>query len=103
MATFTTSGFPIAVTDPISITEWRRKNYRRQVPASTSRGLSLIGHAVEYLAEEFLRDSVPPSAHNERLQAIQLLMDLSQQIYLECPEVPVFAERCRIFVRSLAA
>lgn len=56
-----------------------------------------IGRVIEYVANEFLHDEIPPGPQNPRLQAVELLMGLSRQIYLECPEMPPrpsLRERC---------
>lgn len=66
----------------------------------------MLGHAIEYLANEFLHDSIPPAEDNARLQAVRLLMALNRQIYFECPMKPValtFRERCREIFRTRRA
>lgn len=93
MATTTTNGLQIAPTWASLPTP--APTHRRHVSLKTRRSLRLLNHAIEYLADEFLRDSTRPTADNERLQAVQLLMALSREIYAECPEVPTLAERCR--------
>jgi len=61
---------------------------RRFVTFRAWRTLRTLRHAIEYVAEEFLHDSVPPSIHNPRLQAVQLLMELQSDVYADCPEIP---------------
>lgn len=93
MATTTTNG--LQITPAAWASPSPASTHRKRVPLRASRSLRLLNHAIEYLADEFLRDSIPPTASNERLQAVQLLMALSREIYAECPEVPTLAERCR--------
>ena len=67
------------------------------------RALVVLGHAIEYLTDEFVHTDLTYSAKSEQLQAVKLLMALNRQVYFECPEVPSFSERCRALVYLLAA
>lgn len=91
MAT-TTNGLPIT---PATWVGPQARGRRKRISSRAARSLRLLNHAIEYLAGEFLRDSAPPTARNERLQAVQLLMALSREVYTECAETPTLAERCR--------
>jgi hypothetical protein len=69
---------------------------RRRIPRQAARAIRLLGHAAEYLANEFLHDTVPPSVNNPRLQAVELLMALNRDVYSECPKAqPSLVERWR--------
>jgi hypothetical protein len=96
MAT-TTNGFPQPATawaDPVSPVRLRRRLSPRAARAS-----AWLGHAIEYLANEIIHDQLRPAAQNGRLEAVQLLMAVNRSVYLECPEEPTLAERCRRFLR----
>jgi hypothetical protein len=59
----------------------------------------MLGHAIEYLADEFAlecraRDADGSRKHG-RVQAIELLMARNREIYLSCPVAPSMAERLR--------
>jgi len=74
---------------------------KRQITPQAGRAMKLLGRSIEYLANEFLHDSLPPSAQKGRLQAVRILMALNREIYTGCPEVPAppsFSERCRWFL-----
>jgi hypothetical protein len=76
---------------------------RRTISPEAARALKILGHAIEYLANEFLHDDAPPGHDNPRLQAVRLLMALNRQTYFECPMEPValsFRERCREIFRT---
>jgi len=61
--------------------------------------MSILAHAVEYLSDEsMIGDDTEPS-FRARLEAIALLMAMNRGIYLECPEVPTAAARCRAIFR----
>jgi hypothetical protein len=72
---------------------------RRRVSARAAQGIELLRHAIQYLASEAIRDSIPPALQRERMQALKLLMDLNREVYFECPVAPTFAERCRRLFR----
>ena len=79
MAATTTGAFSIAASNLATPSV----NRRRHVDRRTARALKTLGHAIEYLAGEFLHDSVPPSGQKDRLQALQLLRTLNREIYNE--------------------
>ncbi len=74
---------------PASSPRARRKHISRRA----ARAFRILGHAIEYLADEFIHDAAPPSGQKERLQAVRLLMALNREVYNDCPEVPSLAER----------
>lgn len=75
-----------------------RAKRRRRITPDAGRGLEKLGHAIEYLTDEFVNEGTAFSADNPQLAAVQLLMALNRQLYFECPEMPSFAERCRSFL-----
>jgi|SRR5580658_7084056 hypothetical protein len=75
--------------DPPSSPRARSKH----ISLRAARAIRILRHAIEYLADEFFRDAVPPSGQKERLQAVRLLMSLNREVYNECPEVSALAER----------
>jgi hypothetical protein len=76
---------------------------RRRISPSAGHALEILGHAIEYLTDEFVHEGASYSSRNTQLQAVQLLMALNRQIYFECPEVPSLGERVRAFLRPRAA
>jgi len=94
MAATTTTGFPIPATAPV-VSIVIARNRRRHISPQAGHALEVLGHAIEYLTDEFVHEGCAMTAKNERLQAVQMLMALNRQVYFECPEVPTFAERCR--------
>jgi hypothetical protein len=68
---------------------------RRRPTPQSGRALEVLGHAIEYLADEY---AVDPSSKgplgnlDPRIEAIQLLKKFNRQIYLSCEVVqPPFA------------
>ncbi len=73
------------------------RNQRHYITAEAGRALEILGHAIEYLADEFAHDGKTPNSHDPQVEAIQLLMGLNRQIYYECPVVSTLTERVRAF------
>jgi hypothetical protein len=76
---------------------------RRLIPPEAGRALEILGHAIEYLTDEFVNAGGSFSAQDPRVEAVQLLMGLNRKIYLDCPEVPSFADRCRALLHLRTA
>ncbi|MGO8757428.1 MAG: hypothetical protein ACLQG3_04820 [Terracidiphilus sp.] len=68
---------------------------RRKISPQAGRALEILGHAIEYLADEFVQAGGSCSAHDAQVEAMQLLMGINRQIYFDCPAVPSFGERWR--------
>lgn len=68
---------------------------RRRISPEAGRALEMLGHAIEYLADEFVHERGALSAHDARVAAMQLLMAVNRHIYFDCPEVPTLGERLR--------
>lgn len=75
---------------------------RRKVDEEAGRGLEKLGHALEYLTDEFVHDGCRIGEDHGRLQAIQLLASLNRQIYLACGVEPTIRERMHNLFRRLA-
>lgn len=96
--------FPIssrAVAQPATTVSRRRS---RRISPAAGRAIEMLGHAIEYLADEFALDCasgevrMQPGRH-PRLAAIELLKACNREIYLSCPEVPTLRERVRGWLR----
>jgi hypothetical protein len=79
----------------------RRPMVRRRITPEAGRGLEKLGHALEYLADEFVRDGCSVDRDYGRLQAIQLLAALNRQIYFACGIEPRMRDRVRSLVHRL--
>lgn len=70
---------------------WRK----RRISPEAGHALEILGHAIEYLTDEYVHEGGSFSAHDPRVEAIQFLMARNREIYFACPEVPTFGERLR--------
>jgi hypothetical protein len=98
MAASTTTAFLIPASASAA-TAVRPRSRQRQITPQAGRALEILGHAIEYLTDEFFHHGGSLDARNDQLQAVQLLMALNRQVYYECPVVPTFGERCRALLR----
>jgi hypothetical protein len=73
----------------------RPQTRNRRISRETGWALDVLGHAIDYLATDLVDHNPSYSADNEQLGAVQLLIALKRQVYLECPEAPSLAERFR--------
>lgn len=103
MAASTTADFPVSTPDSSSQEPLSLRHRRRHIDPPSGRALEILGHAIEYLTDELVHNSEVILADDPRVQSIQLLMTLNRQIYLSCPEVQSFGERCRSFLRLRSA
>jgi hypothetical protein len=79
------------------------RSVRRTTPEA-GFALEILGHAIEYLADEYVHDAgLLPSIHSgdPRVDAIQLLMAANRQVYFACPLAPSLYQRVagRLFGR----
>ena len=72
---------------------------RRRITPLAGHALEKLGHAIEYLSDEFI---VAPEDPKGCMQAILLLMEVNRGIYADCPEVPSFGQRFATMLRRLA-
>src|SRR5271157_980387 len=93
-ATSIACGFPIGSAAPTAVTG-RAVMRRRKVSPEAGHALEILGHAIEYLTDEFVCAGGCFSAHDAQVEAVQLLMSLNREIYFGCPEVPTFSDRFR--------
>ena len=84
-------------------TPGRAEKRRRRVSREAGRALEILGHAIEYLADELIYAGESLSAHDGRWEAVQLLMRLNREIYFACPVVPSFSERLRRWLKAWTA
>lgn len=89
------ASLPVASLQPAAASVSTHIVRRRRISPQAGRALEVLGHAIEYLTDEFVQEGTAPSANHPQIVAVQLLMDLNRQIYFECPEQPGFCERCR--------
>ena len=87
-------GFAVPGTAPIAATGPGVLR-RRRISPETGHALEILGHAIEYLTDEYVHAGGAFSARDGQVDAVQLLMAANRQVYFACPEVPSLGERWR--------
>ena len=67
----------------------------RYINPQAGRALELLGHAIEYLIDEYINQRNQLSSTDPEMAAIGLLMARNREIYYACPVVPTMGERMR--------
>lgn len=102
MAAAATAGFSIPAT-PRAVLARPLPMRRRRITPQAGRALEILGHAIEYLTDEYVQQRLTDSAPDGQLDAVRMLMTINRKIYFDCPEVPTLAERARAILRLNAA
>lgn len=99
MAVTTKAEFPISRPTAIPVSA----HVRRRISPETGHALEILGHAIEYLTDEYVHRNGTLSANDPEFGAVQLLMALNRQIYFECPVAPTLVDRFRKMLHLRAA
>ena len=80
------------------------RSVRRRTTPEAGFALEILGHAIEYLADEYVHEAGLQSSifsGDPRVEAIQLLMAANRQVYYACPMAPSLSQRVlqRLFGR----
>ena len=81
---------------------------RRKISPEAGRAIEMLGHAIEYLSDEFALECMshkgkPQNGIHPQIEAIELLMAHNREVYFSCPEVPTFGERLRSILKFQGA
>jgi hypothetical protein len=60
---------------------------RRRIPPTSGYALEKLGHAIEYLTDEYINEGCRGGLNGGSVDAIQLLMLLNREVYFECPVI----------------
>jgi hypothetical protein len=97
----TTSSFVLQASMQAVVANRLPPSRPRRITPQAGRALEILGHAIEYLADEFVHHGGQMYASQGRLEAMRLLMERNREIYAECPEIPTFGERCTAVLTRL--
>lgn len=70
----------------------------RSITFKASRALEILGHAIEYLSDQYFYDESILPKDNAVLEAVQLLMVRNHDVYFGCPPVRTLRERWQLFL-----
>jgi len=94
--------------------ERRAVKRRRLITPEAGRAIEMLGHAIEYLADEHALACISRRVRGERQEgwptekhpqvvAIELLMARNREVYFSCPELPTLGERLRAMLKAQRA
>lgn len=63
--------------------------------------MEILGHAIDYLTDEYVHVDGTPVDNRGRVEAIQMLMERNRQIYYSCPVAQPFSEKARAWGNRL--
>lgn len=100
MAASTTSGFSTHVSAAVTAAPVRAVGARRprRISPEAGHALEILGHAIEYLSDEYVHSGGALTDRDPQVQAVQLLMAINRQVYFSCPEIPSLGDRFRAFL-----
>jgi hypothetical protein len=78
------------------------KSVRRRLTPEAGRAMEKLSHAIEYLSGEFVNGAANGNRNDDRLEAIENLMALNRQIYVESPEFVSLGRRLSTWIRRVA-
>jgi hypothetical protein len=78
-----------------------RSRRRRHISADAGHALEILGHAIEYLTDEYVHEGGTFSGKDPRLEAVQIMMACNRRIYFACPEAPGVLERMKGWLQGL--
>jgi hypothetical protein len=84
------------------------RSVRRRITPEAGFALEKLGHAIEYLADEYAHEvgrlpvtSSDSSCMDPQVQAMQMLMAANREVYFECPVVtPLYERFLKRFLRQ---
>ena len=66
---------------------------RRRIDPQAGRALEILGHAIDYLTDEYIFHGGQFRAGDPELDALHVLMAANRTIYYECPVIPSLSQR----------
>jgi hypothetical protein len=79
----------------------RQSTRPRSISRSAGHALETLGHAIEYLTDQYVDQSSADDFATGQLEAIQILMAVNRSIYFDCPEKVGLLDRLGAACRSL--
>jgi hypothetical protein len=98
MTTSPTTAFPVIQSVPVKTLAGVRTNRRRTISPEAGHALEKLGHAIDYLTDQYVHEGGTFSRSDAELQAVELLMAINREIYFACPEAPTLGDRWRAWL-----
>jgi hypothetical protein len=74
------------------------RSFRRRITPEAGYALEILGHAIEYLADEYAHETgrtpqLGAGCIEPQVEAMQILMAANRQVYFECPVITPLYQR----------
>jgi hypothetical protein len=102
MVSSPTAAFPGIPGAPVTTLARERANRHRRITAQAGHALEKLGHAIDYLTDEYIHKGGTFHSNDPEVQAVELLIALNLKVYFACPQVPTFGERIRAWLTGHA-
>jgi hypothetical protein len=87
------AAFPAIEGRPVTTLARARTDRRRRISMQAGQALEKLGHAIDYLTDEYIYEGGTFNRSDAKLQAVEMLMAINREIYFACPEVPTLGDR----------
>jgi hypothetical protein len=101
MVTSPTTVFPAIPGAPATTFARVQTNRPRRISPEAGHALEKLGHAIEYLTDEYIHEGGTFNSNDAQLQAVEMLMAINREIYFACPEVPTMGERWQAWIHGI--
>ena len=98
-----TAEFSVRIPAQVATMAGLQPKRRRRITPQAGHALEILGHAIEYLTDEFVHRGGEMRAGNSQLEAVQMLMARNREIYYECPVMVTVGDRLRAMLHLKAA
>jgi len=88
-----TAAFLAFQSAPVTAFALERTNRRRRITPEAGHALEKLGHAIDYLTDEYIHNGGTFHSGDAELQAVEMLMAINHKVYFACPEVPTLGEQ----------
>ena len=93
MAASPSTLFPAIHSASVAAPDRVKANRSRRISPQAGHALEKLGHAIDYLTDEYIHEGGAFNRNDPQLQAVQMLMAINRDIYLACPEAPTLGDR----------
>jgi hypothetical protein len=77
----------------LSTSAVRARTIARVISPQAGRALEILGHAIEYLVDEYVHNGGGFCEDDPEVAAVRILINANREVYFSCPLRPTFFER----------
>ncbi len=101
MVTSPTTVFPVIEEKAhVAAIAREQSNRRRRITPEAGRAIEKLGHAIDYLVDEYIHEGGTFTRNDAPLQAVEMLMAINRKIYFACSPMPTLGERWHVWLHG---